>query len=165
MKGSKMKKQEALSVLKITGEYTAESIKLAYRKLCSEYHPDRNPMGLHMMQLINAAYEILKDSAGHTEDETENFGENIMNALRVIADLGLNIELCGTWIWVSGDTKPHKEILKSAGYKWAPKKMMWYYHSGERKSYSRGKYTIDEIRTIHGSKNVKVQGFQKVEAA
>ena len=55
--------------------------------------------------------------------------------------------------------------LKAAGYKWAPKKMMWYYHSGERRSFSRGKYSIDDIRTMHGSKSVQVKGFQRVEAA
>lgn len=160
-----MNRSEALSLLGIKGEYTAESVKLSYRKLCSEYHPDRNPLGLHMMQLINAAYEVLRDTSGSTEEETESFCENILNALRVVADLGLKIELCGTWVWLSGDTKPHKEILKAAGYKWAPKKCMWYYHSGERKSYSRGKYSIDDIRNMHGSKSVQVKGFQRVEAA
>ena len=160
-----MNKQEALSLLKITGEYTANSIKLSYRKLCSEYHPDRNPLGLHMMQLINSAYELVQGTSGSAEEEEENFCENILIALRTVAELKLTIELCGTWIWVSGDTKPHKELFKFAGFKWAPKKCMWYYHSGERKSFSRGKYSIDDIRAMHGSKNVNVQGFKKVAAA
>jgi hypothetical protein len=160
-----MKKQEALSLLNISGEYTAESIKLSYRKLCSEYHPDRNPLGLHMMQLINAAYELLEGTEGSADEEEESFSENILNALRAVAELGLSIELCGTWIWVSGDTKPHKEIFKANGFKWAPKKCMWYYHSGERKSYSRGKFSMDEIRTMHGSQAVNIKGFQRVEAA
>lgn len=30
-------------------------------------------------------------------------------------------------IWISGDTKPHKDELKSMGAKWAPKKGAWYY--------------------------------------
>lgn len=158
-----MKKQEALSLLNVVGEYTAESIKVAYRKMCSLYHPDRNPLGLQMMQLINEAYELLKDSSGTAEEETENFSENILGALKAVAGLGLEIELCGTWVWVSGDTKPHKDVLKAAKYKWAPKKQMWYFHSGERKSFSRGKFTIDEIRSMHGSRPVSVQGWTRVE--
>lgn len=159
-----MNKQEALSILNISGEYTPELIKRSYRKLCSEYHPDRNPLGLHMMQLINAAYELVGECSGDVNEEDEGFCESILNALRAVADLGLTIEMCGTWVWVSGDTRPHKEMLKAAGYKWAPKKMMWYYHSGERKSFSRGKFSIDDIRTMHGSKPVNVKGFDRVSA-
>jgi len=158
-----MNKQEALSILNITGAYTPESIKLSYRKLCSEYHPDRNPLGLHMMQLINAAYELVGECSGDAEEE-DDFSENILNALRSVSGLGLTIEMCGTWVWVSGDTRPHKEILKANGFKWAPKKMMWYFHSGERKSYGRGKFSIDDIRVMHGSKAVNVKGFDRVSA-
>lgn len=31
-------------------------------------------------------------------------------------------------VWVGGETKPHKDALKAAGCKWAPKKKMWYIH-------------------------------------
>jgi hypothetical protein len=41
---------------------------------------------------------------------------------------------------------------------------MWYYHSGERKSWGRGKYTIDEIRERHGSRGVNVKGWERVRA-
>lgn len=29
-------------------------------------------------------------------------------------------------MWVSGDTRPHKELLKAAGFKWSPKKSAWW---------------------------------------
>ena len=32
---------------------------------------------------------------------------------------GLEIEICGLWMWVGGETKKHKDALKDAGYKWA----------------------------------------------
>lgn len=159
-----MNKQEALSLLNIKGSYTPELLKASYRKLVSEYHPDRNPLGLHMMQLINQAYELVGECTGETEEE-QSFCEDILNALRSVSELGLNIELCGTWIWVSGNTKPHRELFKANKFKRAPKKGMWYFHSGERKSFSRGKYSIDDIRIMHGTREVKVQGFQKVGAA
>ncbi len=31
-------------------------------------------------------------------------------------------------VWIGGETKPHKDKLKAAGCKWAPKKKMWYIH-------------------------------------
>lgn len=33
----------------------------------------------------------------------------------------------GCCIWVSGDTKPHRETLKEYGFRWAPKKSAWYW--------------------------------------
>ena len=29
-------------------------------------------------------------------------------------------------MWVSGDTRPYKELLKAAGFKWSPKKTAWW---------------------------------------
>ena len=39
---------------------------------------------------------------------------------------GIEIEVCGSWVWVSGDTKPHKERLKALGFCWHSKKHCWY---------------------------------------
>lgn len=38
----------------------------------------------------------------------------------------IEIELVGSWIWVSGNTYPVKEQLKEAGIFWAGKKKKWY---------------------------------------
>ena len=57
---------DALSILSITGDYTPETVKQAYRRACSQYHPDRNPAGLEMMKLVNVAYDTLKEETGTT---------------------------------------------------------------------------------------------------
>ena len=121
-----MTRRDALNVLGIALEdITPEITKQAYRKSAKQYHPDRNPAGAEMMQLINAANEVLKDFTGKVLLETPDsfkYGEKINEALNAIMGLGLKIEICGTWIWVSGDTKAHKEKLKSAKYLWSGKK-------------------------------------------
>ncbi|MBQ9003779.1 MAG: hypothetical protein IJ087_18190, partial [Eggerthellaceae bacterium] len=33
----------------------------------------------------------------------------------------------GCCIWVSGDTKPHRETLKDFGFRWSPKRSAWYW--------------------------------------
>lgn len=48
----------------------------------------------------------------------------------------------------------HRDALKEAGYRWAPKKMMWSFCGGERTT-SRGKFSMEDIRARHGSVNVK----------
>jgi hypothetical protein len=112
-----MNNNDALSILNVTGEYTPEIIKTAYRKACSKYHPDRNPAGLEMMKLVNQAYEALKEATGNANDSESlsTYGEDICNALNAIIGLGLDIEICGSWVWLHGDTKPHKDLLKASG--------------------------------------------------
>lgn len=165
----KLSHKDALSILGLTHKATFADVKLAYRKACSHYHPDRNPAGLEMMKLINAAWSALSDYVeGSVKDdsaESINLGEEMNAALNAIIHLGLTIEICGSWIWVSGDTREHKELLKASGYRWAPKKLMWHWRPAESKSWSRGKYTIDEIRLRHGSVNVKPKSFNRIAAA
>jgi len=162
-----VKAHDALNVMGVVGEYTPELIKAIYRKLCSLYHPDRNPAGLEMMKMVNEAYAVLKDSSGTVDpdSQTTNYGEDINTALQAIINLdGILIEVAGTWVWVSGDTKPHKDILKEAGFKWAMKKKMWFYRPEDSISKGRGKYSIDDIRARHGSQTINKQQRRSLAA-
>lgn len=164
-----MNKNDALSILNITGDYTPESIKSAYRKACSIYHPDRNPAGLEMMKLVNQAYDELKNDSGTAQAKQEgdlsSYGEDIFNALSAIIHLGFDIEICGAWVWLHGDTKPHRDLLKQSGFRWAPKKCLWYFRPADYKSKGRGKFTMDEIRAAHGSEKVTMKERTKLKAA
>lgn len=146
------------SIFKLT-PITLEDIKKAYRQAASKYHPDHNPAGIEMMKLVNAAYEALKEAG---EEQLNQFGQAsrdygaVFNAaLNAILGLGLEIEICGAWIWVSGDTKPHKEALKDAHYLWSPKKCRWYFRPENHKSRNRHTWDMDKIRSIHGSQSVR----------
>ena len=66
---------------------------------------------------------------------------------------GLNIELCGSWIWISGETKVNKETLKALGCRWASKKLMWYWRNEKDAVRSRGTKSMDYIRTKYGSES------------
>jgi hypothetical protein len=161
-----MKLSDAFNILGLSGETTPELTKAAYRKACAKYHPDRNPAGLEMMQMVNQAYDAVRDYTGGTETTTEtiNYGDDIANALNAIMGYDLHIEVCGSWVWVSGDTRPAKEILKENDFKWAPKKCMWFYRPEGERSYSRGTKSIDDIRMVYGSQRVQPQQRQKLSA-
>lgn len=163
-----MKTTDALAILGISGEYNPEIVKTAYRKACSIYHPDRNPAGLEMMKLVNQAYDALKDKSGVEavgDVDISSYGEEIFNALSKIIHLGLDIEVCGAWVWLHGDTRPHKDVIKEAGFMWAPKKKLWYYRPADYKSKGRGKFSMDEIREKHGSEKVTARERTKLKAA
>lgn len=64
----------------------------------------------------------------------------------------VTIELVGTWIWVYGDTRPHRDILgkNGLGLRWSGKRKKWYYSTTPyRRSRSRKSY--DAIRQKYGS--------------
>ncbi len=152
-----MTNQEARQIIKGNNLNEAKS---EYRRLCKIYHPDINPNGLEMMKLINLAYHtILENDNFNDSNEASTLDilkeyENILNATKNLA--GIKVELCGTWLWFSGETKPHKETLKSLGCYWASKKLMWYYHSGEYHSRSRG-IDMNTIRKTYGSVDLTEQ--------
>ena len=75
----------------------------------------------------------------------------LKNAMTIVNGLGLSGELCGSWLWVSGDTKASRHELKAKGFKYAPKKQLWFYRPTSQKSFSRGNWEMDRIRTSHGS--------------
>jgi len=151
-----MNKQDAFKILGLYGEVTPIIIKDTYRKACMKYHPDRNPSGTEMMQLVNAAYQEVRDFTGDTEvsDVSDKYCENLSNALNNIIKFGLNIEVCGAWVWVDGNTKPHKDTLKNNGFKWASKKLRWYYRPEDYKSSGRGTWSMSKIRERYGSDTV-----------
>jgi len=157
-----MKTIDALNILAISeNEVTLEMVKKAYRQACKTYHPDINPAGTAMMQAVNEAYESLCAEVFpiifNDGDISSSYGEALNTALNaIISCLGLKIEICGAWIWVSGETKTNKEILKQAGYFWSKPKEMWYFRpQTQKKRFYRGKSSISEIRSKYGSEEIR----------
>jgi hypothetical protein len=119
-----------------------------------------------MMQAVNEAYEKLMNERFPIlvadSEVTSNYGEILNTALNAILNsLGLKIEVCGAWIWVSGETKANKDILKDAGFMWSNQKEMWYFRpQSQKRRYYRGQSSIDAIREKYGSEKINLR-FRK----
>ena len=149
---------DAAKILSLTGEITPEMAKKAYRNACKKYHPDVNPPGGEMMKLINAAFAVLKDYEGDVKEQQADYSELLNDALNAVLGLnGLVIEICGAWVWITGNTREHKDALKAASFKWANKKKAWYYRPADYKSRSKGSSTLSQIREKYGSTTPKSQ--------
>lgn len=141
---------------------TIDEVKARYRDLAKLHHPDRGG-STATMQAINAAYSIAVIQIARGENRTESEINDILTdnekyraAIDAIINLiGINIELVGAWIWVTGNTKEHRQTLKDAGYFWASKKLAWYFRGSEYKCSSRKGKCLDEIREKYGSQTVK----------
>ena len=162
-----MKTIDAVNILGLSGEVTPEDVKKAYHQAAKRYHPDINTAGAEMMQIINSAYDVLKNYTGVLEPEQGEgeYPEALNDALNsIIALTGLVIEICGAWVWVSGDTFKHKSVLKENGFKYAGKKKAWHFRPENWKSRSRGNSTMDDIRDKYGSQKPQRNNYLLQEA-
>lgn len=160
---------------------TIDDVKATYRKLCFQYHPDIAGDGAEKtMKEINAEYEKAFERYKHIHashgdessakgktssdennaekryynaDETPEMFRDIINGL-IHCD-GVNIDLVGSWVWLTGNTYAHKDTIKALGFKWANKKQAWYWHSGEYIKRRNSKMTLDEIKNKYGCQSVK----------
>lgn len=78
---------------------------------------------------------------------------------------GIEIDVCGSWVWVTGDTRPHKEELKALSFRWSSNKSAWYFHRDGYKKRSKKSLTLDEIRGYYGSEKIEKEGGGKIAVA
>lgn len=67
---------------------------------------------------------------------------------------GIEIKIIGCFVWITGDTKPHKERLKALGFRWHSKKHCWYKSPDGYRRWGKGEYTMDEIRGMYPSMKI-----------
>lgn len=159
-----MNKYDAAKIFGLSGEITPDMVKSAYHQAVKKYHPDVNPAGEEMTKVIIEAWETLNGFSGNLEHEQTEYGDNLMSALNAVHNImGLNVEICGSWVWVTGTTRDHKERLKETGYKFSRNKVAWYFRPDNKRSFSRGKYTLNQIRTKYGSQQPVTSGYNHLE--
>ena len=154
---------------------TLEELKSMYRKLAVTHHPDKGG-DTATMQAINAEYDALfaivkdihrnKDGETYTKStsETANHFKAIIDELMRMDDIV--IEVIGCFVWVTGETKPHKDKLKALKFQWHTKKVAWYLKPEDYKKRSHKDYALDEIRAMYGtSGQVNSRGTVKIDDA
>lgn len=129
---------------------TVEELKEQYRKLALKNHPDVGG-DTAIMAEINNQYDILfkKLKEGNQESVIDDGFKEVINK---IINLNVKIEICGSWIWISGDTRQYRKNLKAAGFWWASKKKMWYWHTKEDTKRRKSNMSIQDIRQKYGTK-------------
>lgn len=151
---------------------TIDEVKTRYRDLARKHHPDLGG-DTATMQEINAQYESAMKRAIRNEPNeykatkaTESF-ESLREAIEFAVTLPPEIELVirGFWLWLEGDTKPHKETIKtfasSDGQKfhYSPNKFCWYFAAVPSKN--RGKqFSFEEIEELYGKDVIRQRKYR-----
>ena len=153
------------------GVQTLAELKATYKSLAFKFHPDCGG-DEETMKEINAEYdevfEELKTGYNATQKEerkTSEMAEDYRTIIETLLHLeGLDVELCGNWVWVSGNTKPHKDVFKELKMMWASKKKMWYWRADQFKSYGRSNNSMSDIRMKYGSTKFTTDSRKGIEA-
>ena len=147
-----------------------EDIKSQYKKLALKLHPDMGG-SVEAMARLNVEFDFCKthnynvhkaqngsvytdQNQDTVDDVTDRFKEIIESLIHMD---GLEVEICGSFLWVGGNTREFKDELKSMGFKWASKKRRWFLAPQGWRKKGRRELTMSEIRNSYGSQLVDYQ--------
>ncbi len=139
---------------------TIEEAKKLYRSLAKENHPDKGGDS-EKMKIINNEYDficakILKGENLNEADFSNNWESSQLfkEKINSIINLeGIEIEIVGLWLWITGNTFAVKDVLKAAGFFFASRKQAWFWRP-EHAAGGRGKSTLEELRAKYGSERI-----------
>ena len=151
---------------------TVNEVKALFRNLAKTMHPDKGGT-TEGMQELNAQYQAALKACDGQSDGTRSYSydeegetliaEMIAQFFSVLDDKGVELLLVGTWLWISGDTKPHKDTIKALGFRWSPRRKMWFFTptpSGHR--YYRGSF--DDVKAKYGAERIAHKGKKFLKA-
>ena len=139
-----------------------EDLKKQYRTWCKKLHPDHGGDPEEFKKMVEEYQELqLHGFKQEAQAQETELTQELERALKKIVTLeGLEIDLVGSWLWVSGETFSFKDILKEAGFKWASKRKKWYF--SEEKAKGKFKGDFEALKQHHGFKEIKGKTVEKI---
>ena len=134
--------------------------KKIYKNLAKKLHPDMVGGDEESFKLLNAIYTDLIEHKIYFSNDFKIDVELEKIISLILHFENITIELVGSWVWVSGDTREIKDKLKEIGFKWASKKKMWFY--GEMKGRNPNEKSMEEIKSKYGSETLKTKEKKEI---
>ena len=133
--------------------------KKIYKNLAKKLHLDVGG-STEEFKLLNEVYNFILEHgiADGADSEFDLELERVIS--KILHYENLVIEVVGSWIWLSGETRAIKEILKELKFKWASKKKMWYY--GEMKGKNPKQKNMDDIKAKYGCTTVATKASKRI---
>ena len=157
---------------------TPEDVKAKYRELAFQHHPDRGG-DTEIMKLVNSAYHAIlatlhghesvgSDGEAHTyyyhQAREQGAVEIIDRLLALHLPDDVEIWLIGTWVWVVGETKPHRAAFKALKLRWHTKRVAWYWCAPGRRTRYNSATTLAGLAETYGARRF-AQDQREREAA
>ena len=144
---------------------TLDELRKEYRRLAFIYHPDKGG-DTALMQMLNDQYERLSRKLinGNTDfsEGRKEYEQQVSDEIREMLDKiiflqGVDIEMIGAWIWITGNTFPIRTTLKGLGFMFSHQKTAWYWHKGEYRKKNGKIQSMDAIREFWGSQKIETK--------
>lgn len=88
-------------------------------------------------------------------DKQASISDIIQTLQEKINPEGIHLEICGSWLWLTGKTFPIKDTLKGLGFRYSKNKLSWYWRSDENRSTNQEPVPFDYIKDKYGSKVIE----------
>lgn len=140
-------------------EVTNQSeLRSKFKELCKQLHPDCGGSQKDFVAMMKE-YKQLLVSLANSDNKSQWAAKEEAKKASEYADLivqlqklaGIVIEQCGSWLWLSGNTAEHEEVIRQFGFKRSKVKNSWYWAPYLTKKYTKGRYSMDTIRLMYGS--------------
>ena len=135
--------------------------KKIYKDLAKKLHPDVGGT-TEEFKVLNEVYNYILENGIDISEDSEFDLELEKIICQILHYENIIIEVVGSWIWLQGDTRAIKEVLKGLGFKWASKKKMWYY--GEMRGRNPKQKSMDDIKAKYGYQTVQSKYNKRVSA-
>ena len=138
--------------------YSADSVQLRYDELCKIFS-DHEPMLLALKTEYSTLMSVLTDSKPvELVKEEATVSEKIKELQETVNPEGLHLEICGTWLWITGKTFQIKDTLKELGFRYSANKLSWYYRrQDDHRSGNQKPVPFEFIKEKYGSKEVALR--------
>ena len=142
---------------------SAAEVQLRYDELSKVFNGQDE-----MLRVIRTEYSTLMNvlTPVETEQPVENaeevkeratVAEKIKELQGKLNPDGLHLEICGTFLWVTGKTYNVKDVLKELGFRYSANKMAWYYRKDEHRSSNQSPIPLEVIREKYGVTEVAIR--------
>jgi len=149
------------------GVQTLDEAKKLFHKLAIIHHPDKGGRKEDFQELLNY-FHAFRPETEHEKFKGEYdqwdgvaYAEIIFQLIKIP---GIEIVVCGSFIWLEGNTKPVKEQIKAIdtgeemkrGF--SPKKGQWYFSPRKYRRRSKKTHSYEEIKGMFGAEKVNRSG-------
>ena len=144
-----------------------EQAKKIFRELCFKLHPDKTKKNTNreFAEMHSQFEDFIKNFRFYTDrtgKQSQNMQDSINDMLKDIIQQiiyfdNCKIEIIGSWIWISGGTYTYKTQLKELKFWFSKNKKAWYYNGSKSKRKIKGRYTLEQIRNMHGCYEIENQ--------
>jgi len=131
-----------------------DEVQLRFDELCKVYDGQDE-----MLKVIQAEYSTLMSALESVKPATEekeraSIADTIKALQEKVNPEGLHLEICGSWLWITGKTFPVKDALKNLGFRYSANKLCWYYRQDEHRSSNQKPVPFEMIKEKYGSKEI-----------